>query len=238
MLWFDPVYLLFVALPLLLLSMLASAWVRSAYQQASRILNRRGITGAQAARMILDRAGLVDVPIEEHSGFLSDHYDPRERVVRLSPGVYREPSLAAVGIAAHEVGHALQHASNYLPLVIRNFAVPLASVGSNLGYFVIMIGLFMSFGGAPTLNVFTMLGLAMIAAVAFFQIVNLPVEINASTRALRLLTDMGIVDYDELPTVRSVLTAAAFTYVAATAAAVLELLYWLWRLGLLSARDE
>ncbi len=238
MLWFDPVYLLFVALPLMLLSLLASAWVRMAYAQAARVLNRRGITGAQAARMILERAGLFDVAIEEHHGFLSDHYDPRERVVRLSPDVYHRPTLAAVGIAAHEVGHALQHASGYAPLVIRNLAVPLASIGSNLGYFVIMIGLFMSFGGAPVLNVFTGLGLLLIGAVAFFQIVNLPVEINASTRALRLLTDMGIVDYDELPTVRSVLTAAAFTYVAATAAALLELFYWLWRLGLIGGRDE
>ena len=238
MLWFDPVYLLFVALPLLVLSILAQLWVRSAYAQAARILNRRGITGAQAAHYILQHAGIVDVVVEEHHGFLSDHYDPRSRVVRLSPDVYRNPTLAAVGIAAHEVGHAIQHATGYALLTIRNLAVPLASIGSNVGYFVIFIGLLMAWGGAPTLNIFTTLGLLLIAAVAFFQIVNLPVEINASTRALRLLTEVGIVDHDELPTVRGVLTAAAFTYVAATAAAVLELLYWLWRLGLLGGRDD
>ncbi len=238
MLWFDPHYLLFVALPLLVLSVIAQLWVRSAYAAASQILSRRGFTGAQAARYILDSAGLHHVPVEEHPGFLSDHYDPRTKVVRLSPDVFRSPSLAAIGVAAHEVGHAIQDATGYAPLVIRNFAVPLAAIGSNFGYIAILIGLFMAYAGAGVLNPFTVIGLLLIAAIAVFQLVNLPVEINASTRAIRLLPQLGIVDYDELPAVRRVLTAAAFTYVAATAAALLELLYWLWRLGLLGGRDR
>lgn len=238
MIWFDPHYILFVALPLLVLSLVAQLWVRSAFSSAARILNRRGITGAQAAHIILRAHGLDDVEVELHQGWLSDHYDPRTRTVRLSPQVYKTPSLAAVAVAAHEVGHALQHATGYAPLVIRNFAVPLASIGSNFGYLVIFIGLMMSWGGAPVLNIFTALGLLMIAAVAFFQIVNLPVEFNASARALRVLPQIGILDPDELPLARRVLTAAAFTYVAATAAAILELLYWAWRLGLLGGNRD
>ena len=235
---FDPNYLLYVFLPLLVLTGLAHLWVTAAYAKYSKIGNRQGISGAEAAQIILRSAGIDDVRVEAVGGWLTDHYSPKEKVLRLSPDNFSGTSISAVGIAAHESGHAIQHAKGYAPLVIRNAAVPLASIGSGLGYLVIMIGLAMSWGGGHVLNPLTLAGLLLIASVAFFQIVNLPVELDASRRALELLPATGILTPEEVKGARNVLLAAAMTYVAATVAAILELLYWAARLGLLGNRNR
>ncbi|MCW8133109.1 MAG: zinc metallopeptidase [Planctomycetota bacterium] len=232
----DWHYLLYVALPMMALMLLCQLWVKAAYAKYKEIQNRQGITGREAAYVILRKAGIEDVRIEESDGFLSDHYAPTEKVLRLSHENYAGTSIAAVGIAAHEAGHAIQHAKHYAPLIVRNFAVPMASIGSQFGYLAIILGLFMS-GGNPQ-NPITLLGLAGLAAVALFQLVNLPVEFDASRRALQLLPGIGILDEEENQGARSVLTAAAFTYVAATIAAVWTLLYWAMRLGLLGGNRD
>ncbi|MCO6455026.1 MAG: zinc metallopeptidase [Pirellulaceae bacterium] len=218
MYFFDFNLLLWVA-PALLLAFVAQWMVRSAYSTASQVGART--SGFRAAREILDSAGLYDVGIEQVPGQLSDHYDPRAKVLRLSGDVYHGRSLAAVGIAAHEAGHALQDATGYMPLVVRNFAVPAASLGSSAGILLLALGLVFR----PLLIV----GIVLFAGVVFFQLVNLPVEFNASSRAKGELLRLGIVDGGELPYVRRVLNAAALTYVAATLQSVLTLLYYLSR---------
>jgi Zn-dependent membrane protease YugP len=230
--YFDPYYMLYVALPLLALTGLAQLWVKAAYAKYSQVGNSRGITGAEAAQVILRAGGVGDVRVEQVDGWLSDHYSPKEKVLRLSPKNYQGASIAAVGIAAHEAGHALQHARGYAPLALRNVAVPLANIGSGFGYLVIVIGLVMS-GAGNRVNLVTLTGLGLIACVALFQLINLPVEFDASRRALEVLPQTGILTAEETRGARSVLVAAAFTYVAATAAAIAELVYWAWRLGLL-----
>jgi Zn-dependent membrane protease YugP len=210
-------YLLFIA-PALLLALWAQWRVRSTYAQASQAPSR--LSGAAAARHILDAAGLQSIAIEPIRGELTDHYDPRDKVLRLSEGVYGSRSLAAVGIAAHEAGHALQDAKQYAPLVVRNLAVPAANFGGSLGMLLIFVGL--GFG----LQSILWLGIIGFGCVAGFQIINLPVEFDASNRAKRLLVDYGIVGHDEMPYVNNVLNAAAWTYVAATLQAVLTLLYY------------
>lgn len=219
--FFDPFLYIFMA-PALLLALYASVKVRSTYARARQVPAR--MSGYAAARHILDSAGLYDVGIEQVPGHLSDHYDPRDKVLRLSPEVYHDHSLAAVGIAAHEAGHALQDAERYLPLTIRNFAVPAANFGSGLGLTLAALGLMVGF------HQLAWLGIILFSGVAFFQIVNLPVEFNASSRAKALLVDQGIVDPDEMWAVRKVLNAAALTYVAATLQTVLTLLYYLLRI--------
>jgi Zn-dependent membrane protease YugP len=231
MFYFDPLYFLILS-PAILLAMWAQMRVHSAYAQGMQEPSR--YTGAEIARMILDKAGLYDLPVEETPGQLSDHYDPQSRVVRLSSGVYHTHSLAAVGIAAHEVGHALQHAHHYGPLALRSIAAPAAMWGPGAGMALLVIGSLMH---APAL-----LGLAIMAflAVAVFQIVNLPVEFDASNRAKRLLTDMGVVDDHGSQVVRSVLNAAAWTYVAATLQSILVVIYYAIRIfgGTRSDRDD
>jgi Zn-dependent membrane protease YugP len=219
--FFDPVQLLFLA-PAMLLAMWAQAKVHSAYAEAQQI--PAPLTGAGAARHLLDSAGLNQVAIEPVAGELSDHYDPRAKVLRLSEGVYGNRSLAAVGIAAHEAGHAIQDAKRYAPLVVRNLAVPAASVGSNLGLMLIFGGLFFS----PWL---IYAGIALFSCVVFFQLVNLPVEFDASRRAKRQLVDYGIVSPTDMTYVNKVLNSAAWTYVAGTLHAVLMLLYLVMRFG-------
>lgn len=231
----DWGYMLYVALPMMALMLVCQLWVKAAYAKYSKIENHQNITGREAAYVILRKAGIDDVRVEESDGFLSDHYAPSEKVLRLSPQNYSGTSIAAVGIAAHEAGHAIQHARHYAPLIVRNLAVPLASIGSQLGYLAIIIGLAMTHDPR---NPITLLGLAGLAAVALFQIVNLPVEIDASRRALQLLPSIGILSEDENAGAKSVLTAAAFTYVAATIAAIWTLLYWAMRLGLLGGRSR
>jgi hypothetical protein len=215
--FFDPMYFVWIA-PAMLLAMWAQWKVQSAFAAAAR--EPAPLSGAAAARHILDSAGATDVVIEPVAGHLTDHYDPRSKVLRLSHEVYGSRSLAAVGIAAHEAGHALQDAENYSLMTIRNAAVGVANFGSGIGLFVFMIGLGMA------LKPLAWLGIAMFAGTVFFQLVNLPVEIDASNRAKAQLVSLGIVPATEMPVVNSVLNAAAWTYVAGTLQSVLTLLYY------------
>jgi Zn-dependent membrane protease YugP len=223
MMLFDFQYLIFIA-PALLLAFWAQMRIRSSYAQASQVPAH--LSGAAAARHILDAAGLQHVGIEPVHGQLTDHYDPRDKVLRLSEGVYGSRSAAAVGIAAHEAGHALQDAKQYAPLVIRNLAVPLASFGGNIGMLLIMVGAGMMYSGIATGVPLLWAGVIGFGCVAAFQLVNLPVEFDASNRAKRLLVDHGIAGPQEMQYVSGVLNAAAWTYVAATLQSVLTVLYY------------
>ena len=211
----------------MLLAFWAQMRVKSAYHAAQQV--PAPLSGAAAARHILDSAGLRDVQIEQIPGQLTDHYDPRGKVLRLSTDVYQGRNLAAVGIAAHESGHALQDAHQYAPLVVRNIAVPAANFGSNAAFILFFIGMM------TTLQPLMLAGIVLFGAVVFFQVVNLPVEFNASTRAKQQLVSLGIINDQQLVQVRKVLDAAALTYVAATLQAVLTLLYLLSRYS--SQRD-
>jgi hypothetical protein len=230
---FDPLYFILLA-PAMLLAMWAQFKVKSAYARAQQM--PAPLSGAAAARHILDSAGISNVEVEMTQGFLSDHYDPRHKVLRLSPEVYQSRTLAAVGIAAHEAGHAIQDARHYAPLIVRNAAVPLAATGGNISMFIFIIGMLM--GGASTVTGTWMLiaGIALFSCVVFFQLVNLPVEFNASTRAKEVLAELQIVNAQEGVVVKKVLDAAAMTYVAATISAILTLIYFLLRSGLLGGR--
>ncbi len=218
-------YLLFVV-PTMLLALGAQWMIRSAYQRTSQIPAK--MNGAMAARRILDANGLQNILIEQASGQLSDHYDPSAKVVRLSPDVYQGYSLASVGIAAHEVGHAIQDAKHYAPLGLRNLAVPVAGFGSSISQVFLMAAL-----GLGAMGQYTWANWAMIlfvvgfSATVIFQLINLPVEFNASSRAKTELVSLGIINGQELRDVSSVLTAAAMTYVAATLQAVATLAYYL-----------
>ena len=216
--FFDPMYFLFIA-PAVLLGLWAQWKVKSAYAAAQRMA--APLSGAAAARHILDSAGLQNIDVEAIPGHLSDHYDPRHKVLRLSNEVYQSRTLAAVGIAAHEAGHAIQDARAYAPLVIRNAAVPAAGFGSNVSILLIILGAVFSF--QPLILV----GIGLFGCVVFFQLVNLPVEFNASSRAKAQLVTLGIVNQQELVYVDRVLGAAAWTYVAATLQAVMTLLYYI-----------
>jgi uncharacterized protein len=220
--FFSPLYLLF-ALPALLLGLYAQMRVRSAFSKYSQIRNVSGMSGARAARRILDANGLQHVNVERTTGMLSDHYDPRSKTLRLSPEVYEGPTLAAVGVAAHEAGHALQDKTNYAPLQLRSAMVPTVQIGSWLGPIIFMIGLFMSgaFG-----NTIAWAGLIIFGAVALFALVTLPVEFDASKRAKELLVSQGILAPQEIKGATAVLDAAALTYVAAALQAIMTLLYY------------
>ncbi|TWT87543.1 putative neutral zinc metallopeptidase [Pseudobythopirellula maris] len=224
--FFDPMYFVIIA-PALLLAFVAQMRVKSQYAAASKVPAR--LTGAAAARHLLDSAGLQSVAIEPIRGQLTDHYDPRAKVLRLSEGVYGARNLAAVGIAAHEAGHALQDAKAYAPLVIRNAAVPAAGFGSGASTTMIILGAFLSVR-MPGVGVMLIWGgIAAFSAFVFFQLVNLPVEFDASNRAKRQLVEYNIVPASEMGPVNGVLNAAAWTYVAATLQAILTLLYFLMR---------
>jgi uncharacterized protein len=228
--FFDPLYLV-ILVPITLLSLAASWATRSRFDKWARVPNRRGISGAQAARYILDQNGLRDVAVvPSRGGALSDHYDPRDRVVRLSPDVFHGASVSAVAVAAHETGHALQHARGYFPLALRNLAVPVASIGSNFGLFLILIGAVLAF------TQMIWLGIILFGATVFFQVVTLPVELDASARAKKELDQLHLVMPGERGGVSSVLTAAAMTYVAAALGAVATLAYYVFRLGGLGER--
>jgi Zn-dependent membrane protease YugP len=229
MFFFDPMLLLWT-LPAVALGLLAQLWISSAYSRGLRL--PASMTGAMAARRILDAAGLERVEIEQVHGHLSDHYDPRAKVLRLSGDVYHGRSLASVGIAAHEAGHAIQDAVGYIPLVVRNLAVPAASIGSNGGI------LLLALGAAFNFKPLFFIGLLLFSAVVVFQLINLPVEFNASSRAKALLVDLGIVHGQDMGPVKSVLWAAALTYVAATLQSVLTLLYYASRLSGGRSSDE
>jgi len=228
---FDPLYIV-MWLPGLLLSIYASLKVKATYAKYSKVPTIRGITGAQAAQSILRAAGIYDVGIELSRGFLSDHYDPSKKVLRLSENVYSGNSLASVGVAAHEAGHAIQHARGYAPMKLRSAIVPMASIGSNLSWFLLMFGLLFRSQGM------ILMGIMFFTAVVLFQVVTLPVEFNASSRALQALPASGILADQEVIGARKVLNAAAMTYVAAAVTAVLQLLYFLIRAGLIGSNDE
>jgi Zn-dependent membrane protease YugP len=231
MMWFDPYYLLFLA-PGILLAIWAQFRVRSAYHAASQVPARSGYSGAETADVMLQSEGVAGVRIEPVEGFLSDHYVPGERVLRLSPDVYGGRSLAALGIAAHEAGHAVQDATRYPLLVIRNAIVPLASFGSNAAWLILILGFAMQLMGL------IIAGIVVFSLTVVFQLVNLPVEFDASRRARVALVQSGLITAQEEETVAKVLNAAALTYVAATLTSVLTLLYFLFRAGLLGGRSS
>lgn len=225
---FDLNYVLLVLIPGVILGMWAQAKVHSAYRRASQISTRRGHTGAEVARMILDAAGVHDVRVEPTHGFLSDHYHPLQKRLRLSERNHSGASIAAVGVAAHEVGHALQHAERYAPLMMRSALVPVCVIGQWIGQIAMLFGFLFSFGFqtqfGQTLLIAAVLGYG---AVFLFTVVTLPVEFNASSRALKVLAGHGILDDDEIREAKSVLDAAALTYVASAVQVLLVLLYLL-----------
>jgi len=223
MFFFDPMYFVF-ALPALLLGLIAQWRVQAAIKKYSRIRTRRGETGAGVARAILDSYGLSNVKVERTGGFLSDHYDPVSRTLRLSQGVYDTPSIAAAGIAAHETGHALQHADGYWPMQIRSAMVPVVQFGSYLGPIIFMLGWWLSITPVAWAGVY------LFGGVALFSLITLPVELDASHRAKELLVSRGYVWGDEAVGVARVLDAAALTYVAAVVQALSTLLYYVFLL--------
>ena len=220
----DPMYILVIIMGIL--CMVASARVSSVYKKYARVRSASGLTGAQAAVEILRRNGITDVSVQHVSGNLTDHYDPRSKTVNLSDSTYGSNSVAAVAVAAHECGHVLQHHVGYLPLQIRTAIVPAANIGSKAGIPLLLLGMLLSF--RPLITI----GILVFSLAVAFQIVTLPVEFNASSRALGMLTEYGILSQEEVPHSRKVLSAAAMTYVASAASAVVQLL----RLVLLNNR--
>lgn len=216
--YYDPTY--FLVLIGVVLSMLASAKVNGTFKKYAQVRNRSGLTGEMAAERILRSAGIYDVSIEHISGNLTDHYDPTNKVLRLSDSVYGKSSVAAVGVAAHECGHAIQHARGYVPLKIRSAIVPVANFGAKISWPMILIGLLI--GG--TGSFFIQLGILFFCAAVAFQLITLPVELNASNRAVQILGESGMLYEEEVGQTRKVLNAAALTYVAAAASSILQLL--------------
>lgn len=213
---FDSTYLL--VLIGVVICLVASARMNSTFNRYSRVRSASGMTGRDAAQRILQSVGIYDVRVEHVTGNLSDHYDPRSKVLRLSDATYNSTSVAAIGVAAHECGHAMQHAHGYAPLKLRSVLVPVASFGSNIAWPLILIGLVM--GGSSLLQ----LGILAFSVAVIFQLVTLPVEFNASRRAMQVLGSTGILYGDELSATRKVLSAAALTYVASAASSILQLL--------------
>ena len=224
--YWDPTY--FLVLIGVVLCLLASAKVNSTYAKYSKVRSRSGITGAEAARRILNSQGIYDVTIEHVSGNLTDHYDPSSKILRLSDSVYGSTSVAAIGVAAHECGHAVQHDTNYSPLKIRGALVPVANLGANIAWPLILVGLLISRG---TPSILCQIGILLFSAAVLFQLVTLPVEFNASSRAVRLLDQTGVLYGDEVDATKKVLGAAALTYVAAAASMILQLLRLLLIVG-------
>ncbi len=206
-------------IPALILTLYAQSKVRGAYERFSRLRNMRGITGAEVARYILQRNGLGDVPVEMTPGQMSDHYDPRSRTVRLSQAVHSGTSVASVAIAAHECGHAIQHAESYAPLNFRSMFFPVASFGSKAAMPLIFLSLILGSGGTFLMDI----GIILFSASVIFQLVTLPVEFNASSRALVQLNDNGFLAESEMDGAKKMLNAAALTYVAAAATAIMQL---------------
>jgi len=221
--FFDPLYLIY-ALPGLLLGLWAQSRVKRNFNKYAKVRTLQNVTGAEVARSLLDAQGLYDVAIEEVQGTLTDHYDPRGKVLRLSPEVYRNPSVAAAGIAAHEMGHALQDAGGYFPLQIRSTLVPAAQFGSSLAPWIFMGGLLLN------ITQIAWAGVILFGAAVLFTLITLPVEFDASARAKKLLVNNGILIGDEINGVNKVLDAAALTYVAAAVSAIGTLLYFVLRL--------
>ena len=216
--WLPDKYYILLVLPAALLALWAQMRVKSTFARYSRERTYSGLTGAETARRILDANGLYDVRVEHISGQLTDHYDPTQKVVRLSDDVYGRATIAAVGVAAHETGHALQHADSYVPMQIRSAIIPITNIGSQLSIPMILIGYI--FGFQPLVAI----GILLFSLMTVFQLVTLPVEFNASRRALVLLRENGILYQDEAVKTRKVLSAAALTYVAGALSSILQLL--------------
>lgn len=214
---FDSTYIL--VLIGVVLSLIASARVKSTYAKYSRERSLTGMTGAQAAQRILSMAGIYDVTVRHVSGNLTDHYDPRNKTLNLSDSTYGNASVAAVGVAAHECGHAIQHDRGYVPLKLRSAIAPAANIGANISWPLILVGLLLGGNG-----LLIQIGILMFSLAVAFQLVTLPVEFNASKRAMNMLSETGILYREELPKTRKVLNAAALTYVAAAASSILQLL--------------
>lgn len=223
---FDPVYMLIMVVGMVLAGG-AQLMVKGAYAKWSKVASRRGITGAEVAQRMMRDENIYDVQLEVTPGEMTDHYDPTAKVVRLSQDVYYGNSIAALGIAAHEVGHVIQHARGYAPMKLRNVMYPISSLGSNLGVWMIVIGLALSAGASSGLFILVQVGIWLFAAAVAFTVITLPVEFDASRRAKLALVHGGILDEEEMHGVRKVLGAAAMTYVAAAAIAVMQLIYWI-----------
>ncbi len=229
--YFDPTYWLVIIGAVLCI--VAQLCVSSTFKKYARVRSRSGMTGAQAAQRILELSGIYDVRVEHIRGELTDHYDPSHKVLRLSDATYGSTSVAAIGVAAHECGHALQHNKGYAPLQIRTALVPAANIGSKLGIPIILLGVLFGMN-----QLFIQIGIWVFAIAVLFQIVTLPVEFNASGRALRMLGDYGLMERDETNGCRKVLSAAALTYVAAAASSVLQLLRLILLFGNNSRRRD
>lgn len=229
--YFDPTYILIIIAAII--SLIAQWRVNSAFSKYSRVASMSGMTGAQAARMILQSNGINDVSVQRISGKLTDHYNPSTKVLNLSESVYGSTSVAAIGVAAHECGHAIQHARGYFPLSLRTALVPVANIGSQLSWVFIIVGAILSFN-----QTLITIGIIMFSAAVLFQLVTLPVEFNASARALEQLESNGILYRDEVSQTRKVLSAAALTYVAAAATAILQLLRLIILFGRRGRRDD
>ena len=229
--YFDPTYILIIIAAII--SLIAQWRVNSAFSKYSRVASMSGMTGAQAARMILQSNGINDVSVQRISGKLTDHYNPSTKVLNLSESVYGSTSVAAIGVAAHECGHAIQHARGYFPLSLRTALVPVANIGSQLSWVFIIVGAILSFN-----QTLITIGIIMFSAAGLFQLVTLPVEFNASARALEQLESNGILYRDEVSQTRKVLSAAALTYVAAAATAILQLLRLIILFGGRGRRDD
>ena len=229
---FDMKYVLIVLIPGLIMSGVASLLVKSAFSKYSQVGTRRGYTGAQAAQRLMADAGIHDVEVVPTTGFLSDHYNPSTKTLALSEQVYGSRSVAAIGVACHEAGHAVQHAHGYAPLGLRSAIVPVVSFGAPMSNTLLMLGFILH------LQPLLILGIVAFSMVVLFQLITLPVEFNASSRAKRLCVESGIIDADERVGIDRVLDAAALTYVAAFVSSLLTLLYYLWRSGLLGGRRD
>ena len=229
--YFDPTYILIIIAAII--SLIAQWRVNSAFSKYSRVASMSGMTGAQAARMILQSNGINDVSVQRISGKLTDHYNPSTKVLNLSESVYGSTSVAAIGVAAHECGHAVQHQVGYFPLSLRTALVPVANIGSQLSWVFIIVGAILSFN-----QTLITIGIIMFSAAVLFQLVTLPVEFNASARALEQLESNGILYRDEVSQTRKVLSAAALTYVAAAATAILQLLRLIILFGGRDRRDD
>lgn len=229
--YFDLQYLFFLV-PGVLLSLWASYHVKSTFRRYSEVGSVRGFSGAEAAAELIRKRGIEGVRIEETPGFLSDHYDPSHRVLRLSPDVFHGRSLASLGVAAHEAGHAIQHAKGYGPLKFRSWIVKPAMIGSNLSSILLTIGFAVNVTGL------VWVGIVLFSAGVLFTLVTLPVEFDASKRAVNALQEIGVITAPEVPGTSAVLRAAAMTYVAAAITAILQLVYFLMRAGFLGGRQE
>ena len=220
--YFDWTYFIFV-LPAMLFAMIASAGVNSTFAKYSKQYSSKGVTGAQAARFVLDKNGLHHIPIQQIAGKLTDHYDPTANVIRLSGDVYNGTSTASIGVACHEVGHAIQHATGYTPIKIRSAIVPVTNIGSRLSVPLILVGILLSSLGESFVWL-AYIGIIGFSLTVIFQLVTLPTEFNASSRALKTISENNILTSEELKGAKKVLSAAAMTYVAALAVAIGQLL--------------